>query len=83
MLTFIDKKTQLNDLFNNNEAIFYNDIHDLAEKILKYKKDNKKRKEIAKNGKQKYMKYYNSTIISQYMIDKIFDLKSKKNYIWI
>ena len=83
LLTFIDKRTQLNDLFNNNEAIFYNNIHDLAEKILKYKKDNKKRKEIAKNGKQKYMKYYNSTIISQYMIDKIFDLKSKKNYIWI
>lgn len=83
LLTFIDKKTQLNDLFSNNEAIFYNNIYDLAEKILKYKKDNRKRKEIAKNGKQKYMKYYNSTIISQYMIDKIFDLKLKNEYIWI
>ena len=83
LLTFIDKRTQLNDLFNNNEAIFYDNIQDLAEKILKYKKDNKKLKEIAKNGKHKYMKYYNSTIISQYMIDKIFDLKSKNEYIWI
>ena len=83
LLTFLDKKTKLNELFNSNEAIFYNDINDLAEKILKYKKDNKKRKNIAKNGKKKYMKYFNSNIISQYIIDKTFDLKSKNTYIWI
>ena len=83
LLTFLDKKTKLNELFNSNEAIFYNDINDLAEKVLKYKKDNKKRRAIAKNGKKKYMKYFNSNIVSQYIIDKTFDLKSKNTYIWI
>ena len=82
LLTFLDEKTHLNELFNSKEAIFYKDISDLAEKIFKYKKDNKKRKEIAKNGKIKYMKYFNSDIISQYMIDKTFDFKSKNKYIW-
>ena len=75
LLTFLDEKTHLNELFTDKEAIFYKNIHDLAEKILKYKKDNKKRKEIARNGKKKYMKYFNSDIISQYMID--FYFKSK------
>ena len=83
LLTFLDKKTYLNELFTNKEAIFYNDINDLAEKILKYKKDNNKRKQIAKNGKFKYMKYFNSDIVSQFMIDKTFDFKSKNKYIWI
>ena len=83
LLTFLDKKTHLNELFTDNEAVFYKDINDLAEKILKYKKDNKKRKQIAKNGKLKYMKYFNSDIVSQYMIDKTFDFKSKNKYIWI
>ena len=83
LLTFLDKKTKLNELFNTNEAIFYNNVNDLAEKILKYKKDNKKRRDIAKNGKKKYMKYFNSNIVSQYIIDKTFDLKSKNKYIWI
>mgnify|MGYP003685059623 FL=1 len=82
LLTFLDEKTHLNDLFSNQEAIFYKDINDLAEKILKYKKDNSKRKKISKNGKIKYMKYYNSNIVSQYIIDKTFDFKSKRNYIW-
>ena len=41
-----------------------------------------KRREVARNGKFKYMKYFNSDIVSQYIIDKTFDLKSKNNYIW-
>jgi len=83
LLTFLDENTQLNDLFSNKEAVFYKNIDDLSEKILKYKRDNKKRKEIAKNGKYKYMKYYNSNIVSQYIIDKTFDFKTKNQYIWV
>jgi len=82
LLTFLDEKTQLNDLFSNKEAIFYKNIDDLSEKILKYKKDNKERRKIAKNGKHKYMKFYNSKIVSQYIIDKTFDFKTKNQYIW-
>ena len=82
LLTFIDKKTKLDNFFNSNEAIFYKDINDLIEQILKYKRDNKKRKLIAKNGKLKYMKYFNSNLVSQFMIDQIFDFRSNNNYIW-
>ena len=82
LLTFIDKKTELDNFFNSREAVFYKDINDLIEKILKYKNDNKQRKLIAKNGKLKYMKHFNSTIVSQFMIDQIFDFKPKYKYIW-
>ena len=81
LLTFIDEKTKLDNFFNSNEAVFYKNVDDLIEKILKYKKDNKKRKLIAKNGKLKYMKYFNSDLVSQFMIDKIFDFKSKNKNI--
>ncbi len=48
LLTFIDKKTQMNDFFNNNEIIFYNGINDLSEKIKFYKKNDKLRKKLLK-----------------------------------
>lgn len=83
LLTFLDERTCLNELFNKKEAVFYKDVNDLSEKVYKYKKDNKKRKQISKNGKIKYMKYFNSDLVSQFIIDKTFDNKSKKNYIWI
>ena len=82
LLTFIDEKTFLNDFFSKDEMIFYKNIDDLSYKLNKYKKDKKNGKKIAKKGKQKYFKYFNSTIVSDYIISKIFDLKSNNKFIW-
>ena len=65
--------------FSNKEMIFYNNLNDLTEKIQKYKINNKEREVIAKNGKKKYFKYFNSNIVSQYIVDKTFEFKTKKN----
>ena len=50
LLTFIDKKTKLNNFFNNNEVIFYSGLEDLANKINYYKSNDTSRMKIAKNG---------------------------------
>ena len=76
LLTFVDKKTQLGDFFDNNEMIFYNDIDDLGYKLNKYKKDTLEGKKI-KEGAKKYFRYFNSKIVSDYIISKTFDIKSK------
>ena len=70
MLVFIDRKVEMNQFFNKNEIISYNSIDDLASKIKFYKKNDKLRKTIAKNGKDKYFKLFNETRISKYIIDK-------------
>ena len=70
LLTFIDKKTQLSDIFKKNEIISYENLDDLANKINFYKKNDYERKKIAKNGKDKYFKIFNETKISKYIIDK-------------
>ena len=82
LLTFIDKKTYLNDFFTNKEMIFYKDIDDLSYKINKYKKDVKAGKKIAMLGKKKYFKYFNSSTVSDYMISKIFNKKTEKRVLW-
>ena len=69
LLTFIDKKTELNNFFNNNEMIFYDTIDDLADKVNFYKNNDKQRKLIANNGKKKYFSLFNEKKITQYIID--------------
>ena len=76
LLTFIDKKVGLSDFFNKNEIIFYNNIDDLADKIKYYKKNERERVRIAKNGKKKYFKMFNEQKITKYIIDKSFGKKS-------
>jgi hypothetical protein len=77
LLTFIDKRTQLNDFFSNQEVVFYNNIDDLASKIIFYSKNDKLRKKIAKNGKKKYFKLFNGNKIAKHIVD--ISLGNKSN----
>ena len=76
LLTFIDKKVQMNDFFNKNEIIFYDNIDDLSDKINFYSKNEKLRKKIARNGKKKYFKLFNETNTCKYFIDISLGLKN-------
>jgi len=82
LLTFIDKNTFYGDFFTNKEIITYNNINDLSYKLNKYKKDIKERKLIAKNGRNKYIKFFNSNLICEFIIDKTFGFTNKKKFLW-
>ena len=78
----IDEKTKYQNFFNDDEMIFYKNISDLSEKILKTASDEKFRKKIGQKGKIKYMKYFNSDIVSDYILNKTLEIKNKKKYLW-
>ena len=71
-----------NDFFSNNEVVFYKNIDDLSYKINKYKKDVTQRKKIAKKGKKFYFKYFNSTLVADYIVKKTLNIKNTKSYLW-
>ena len=81
LLTFIDEKTQFGDFFNKDELIFYNSISELSEKIIKYSLDDKERIKIAKKGKYKYFKYFNSSLVAKYILSTTFG-DNKLKYLW-
>lgn len=76
LMTFVDKKTQINDFFNNNEIIFYEDVNDLSDKVNFYKNNDNARIKIAKNGKKKYFKLFNEKKTTKYIIEKSFGLNN-------
>ncbi len=80
LLVFIDAKTKFNDFLSSKEIIFYHSINDLAKKIIKYSNNDKLRKKIAKRGRDKYFKYFNSTIIADFIINKTLGNSQKKFY---
>jgi glycosyltransferase involved in cell wall biosynthesis len=80
LLTFIDKKTQLNHFFNDDEVVFYSSLKDLSNKIKRFSNNDALRKKIAKKGRYKYHKNFNSTIIADFIINKTLGVKKK--YSW-
>ena len=81
LVCLIDEKTQYRDFFKNDEMVFYKNLNDLSEKIMKISKDDKLRKKIAHKGKNKYMKFFNSTNVANFIINKTLEIKDKR-YLW-
>ncbi len=82
LVCLIDEKTQYRNFFNDNEMVFYKNVNDLSEKILKISNDDTLRKKIAKNGKKKYMSHFNSNKVADYIISKTFDVNYMNKFFW-
>ena len=82
ILTFVERETELNRIFNDKEVVFYSNLSDLSKKIKKYSENDRLRIKISKAGYSKYHKHMNSNIVAEYMINKIFKHKTDKKYIW-
>ena len=80
LLVMINKKTRFNDFFNKDEIVIYNDINDLAKKVVKYSNNDALRQKTAKKGRDKYFKFFNSTIVAEFIINKTFNINKK--YFW-
>ena len=80
LLVMIDKKTEFSNFFSKDEIVTYNNIGDLSKKIIKYSNNDKLRQKISKKGRDKYFKYFNSTIIADFIISKTFNVDKK--YYW-
>jgi len=82
LLTFVHEKTFFSDFLSSKEMIYYKHIDDLNYKIAKYKKDKKERIKISRNGKKAYFKYFNSTLVSDFIVKKTMGYKTNNKYLW-
>ena len=60
--------------------LLYKDVSDLSEKIIKYSNEKYTRSRIAKKGRDKYFKYFNSKIVADFLINKTYGFNKK--YFW-
>jgi glycosyltransferase involved in cell wall biosynthesis len=81
LLVFIDERTKFSHFLNNKEIITYKNVYDLAKKINKLNQNDNLRRKIAKKGYMKYFKYFNSTIVADFIIKKTFK-DQKKKFFW-
>ena len=82
ILTFINEKVKYQELFSDKEMVFYKNEKDLIEKISVLKKDINKINQISKNGREKYFRIFDNSIISDAIISKVFYKTPKYKYAW-
>ena len=82
ILTFINEKVKFQELFSEDEMVFYKDVNDLITKINDIKNDISKINRISKNGKKRYFEIFNNLIVSDSIISKTLDVSPKYDYAW-
>ena len=80
LMVMIDEKTQIGNFFKKDEIVLYKNLKDLIKKINFYNKHDNLRKKIAKKGRKKYFKYFNSKIVAEFIVNKTFNITKK--YYW-
>ena len=72
----------IDKIIKSNEVVFFENKKDCIEKIEYYYHNDRERMEIAVNGWKKAHSSYNSTRITKYMINLIFNGKNEEDYEW-
>jgi len=84
LLTFLQRGYSYEDfLEDRKDVIYYDDHNDLSDYIKFYSKNNNDRSKIALNGKEKYFKIFENTLVTKYMIEKILDYKISYKLSWM
>jgi hypothetical protein len=81
-LALIDRRSGFGDLFQNDEAAFYQDEDELYRQIDYFRHDTKARQEVAKKGWVKYHALFNEKLVAKYMTDLMFDTFNADDYPW-
>ena len=82
VLPFIDEKVKYQDFFDNDEIITYKNSNDLINKLIIIKDDNKKILKRSKNTKRRYFDIFENTIVTDFIINRIFGTPKLFKYIW-
>ena len=82
LLTFMDNQKEYNHFFSNKEIIFFKNQEDLLDKLKFFKINSKERKNIARNGQQKYFKLFNERNVADYIVKRSFETDNNFKPIW-
>ena len=79
-LTFIDRRTGFTDIFNEDEAAFYEGQDELVDKINFYKANPTDRMGTAQKGWRKYHALFNETKVASYVLSLLDGSFKEEDY---
>ena len=82
LLTFSPRIPGFDQLYTEQEVVYFDDQHDLAAKIKHYAGHPDEAKKIAQAGWNKTRSSFNAKRITQFMIEVTFDQPLSEAYEW-
>lgn len=81
-LTFIEDIFALQELYRDDEAVFFSGKDDLQEKIRYYADHVTERQAIARKGHEKAHRDFSTDLVTRYMVERVFGQALSTQYAW-
>lgn len=72
----------LQEIYADDEVIFFKGLPDLTEKVRFYKNNPAERQKLAKNGWRKAHEQFETTVVMKYVLERLFDWPLSRAYGW-
>ena len=82
ILTFQSSKNRMQDFFSDGETVYFDGPGDLAEKILRYHRDDALRAKVARAGRERYHRIFSGERVLKFMVETMCDEEFSERYEW-
>lgn len=82
ILTAVYDGDQMQQFFTDKEVVFYHDVPDLVEKLLRLQAHDEERQAIAAAGRVKYHAMFSGERTLNFMLETLFDRPYSSDYEW-
>ena len=82
LLTFVDRRTGFDSIFRDNELVFYESRDDLIDKLVYFKNNDAKRREMAARGCRRAHEIFSETLVAQWIVEATLRLEPFRAYAW-
>lgn len=83
LLVFIARSTGYDEIFSDDEFVFFRDLAELADRLQFFMENDGERQRIARNGHARYHMMFNERVIARYVEEMTFGQPLSPDYGWV
>ncbi|PKQ08332.1 MAG: hypothetical protein CVT73_07670 [Alphaproteobacteria bacterium HGW-Alphaproteobacteria-12] len=82
LLTFVARESGYDEIFSDDEFVFYQGLDDIAGRLRYFLKNDGERQRIARNGCERYHAVFSECLVARYIEDVMAGGPLSENYVW-
>ncbi|ABS63727.1 conserved hypothetical protein [Parvibaculum lavamentivorans DS-1] len=82
LLVFVARSTGYDEIFSDEEFVFFRDLDELADKLRYFLKNDGERQRIARNGYERYHAFFSERLVARYIEDVAMRRPLSEDYAW-
>lgn len=82
LLVFVARSTGYDQIFSDEEFVFYRDLDELSERLRYFLKNDGERQRVARNGHARYHALFSERLVARFVEEVTFDRALSEGYAW-